>query len=86
MIYCALKENNFSGIQNYLSENNFSVQFSPIKKIYYNFARPVMPLFIRHFLQGIYNSKIIHLPDFIWTERVKIIHDEENWSNFSDTI
>ena len=40
-----------------------------------------MPLFIRHFLQERYNSKITHLPDFIWDELVKIVKQESDWEN-----
>lgn len=75
-----------STLISYLSENNFSPRFSSLKKIYYNYARPIMPLFIRHFLQERYNSKITHLPDFIWEELVKIVQQENNWKETSNTL
>lgn len=70
----------------FLSENSFSPQFSSLKKIYYNYARPVMPLFIRHFLQERYNLKITHLPDFIWDEFAKLVKNEKEWEHFSYMI
>lgn len=72
--------------ERYLSENNFSPQFSTVKKIYYNFARPVMPLFIRHWLQERYNTKITHFPDFIWDELVVRVKNDHAYKDFIENL
>ncbi len=70
-------------IQNCLSENGLVLKFSIKKKIYYNIIRPIMPLFLRHYIQGFYNSKVSFNKDFIWNELVNFLqHDKEKWENF----
>ena len=70
-------------LQNYLSENEFLLKFSFKKKVYYNFIRPIIPLFVRHWIQEFYNSKINYHRNFIWDEFVKFLqNDKERWRNF----
>lgn len=70
-------------IKDYLSENCFVLKFSFNKKVYYNFIRPIIPLFLRHYIQKFYNSKITFNKNFIWDEFVNFLQqDKEKWENF----
>ena len=70
-------------VNNYLYENDFALKFSFKKKIYYKVIRPIIPLFIRHWIQEFYNSKINFNKDFIWIELVKFLqNDKKVWGNF----
>ena len=70
-------------INEYLLELNNKLSFSFKGKLYYNFLRPIMPLFLRHYIQEFYNSKINYHKNFIWDEFVNFLqHDKEKWRNF----
>ena len=70
-------------IQNCLSENGLVLKFSIMKKIYYKVIRPIIPLFIRHWVQEFYNSKVDFNKDFIWNELVNFLQqDKDRWGNF----
>lgn len=87
MINYSLYNFHDSHIIDFLSENNFFPQFSPLKKIYYNIVRPVMPLFIRHWLQEGYNTRINYFPDFIFTDFVDLLkQDQYNWNKFINNL
>ncbi|MDA3885156.1 MAG: polysaccharide deacetylase family protein [Candidatus Delongbacteria bacterium] len=60
----------------FLTENDFDNSFSIFKKAYYNFARPVMPLFIRHWLQDRVSRKVELKENFIWDELANIVKNK----------
>jgi len=66
-----------------LSEKEFSLEFSPLRKIYYRMVRPLMPLSIRHFLQNSYNLKVTYSKNFIFDDFVNILQKESDlWESF----
>ena len=42
----------------YLSENDMQLTFAPLQKLYYGVARPLMPLFMRRWLQSRYTRGV----------------------------
>jgi peptidoglycan/xylan/chitin deacetylase (PgdA/CDA1 family) len=69
--------------RSYLSENDLQVKFSALKKVYYGVARPVLPLVIRHWLQGQYTRRVDCHPQFIWADLVAMLKsDEAAWRHF----
>ena len=70
-------------IEDFLLEKSFNLDFSTFKRLYYSFARPLLPLFIRHFLQNRYTRKIEYNKNFIFEELVNIVQeDSEKWEEF----
>ncbi|MFO7810872.1 MAG: hypothetical protein R6V47_05830 [Candidatus Delongbacteria bacterium] len=64
-------------LTNFLTEDGFTNEFPLLKKIYYNIARPLMPSFVRAFLQNRISEKIEPKTDFIWDEVVNIINERD---------
>ena len=74
-------------LNNYLSENGFGLKFSFKKRFYYNVLRPVVPLFLRHWIQEFYNSKINCHKNFIWDEFVNLVQKKDDeLENFIDNL
>ena len=59
----------------YLTEHGFTNRYSLLKKIYYNLARPVMPLSIRHYLQDRALRRVTVKESFYLDELVSIGRD-----------
>jgi len=76
-----------STMELFLSENNFQLRFSTMKKIYYNIMRPVMPLFLRHYLQEKYNNKISIKENYISEDYVNYVNFfKEEWKNIKHSL
>jgi peptidoglycan/xylan/chitin deacetylase (PgdA/CDA1 family) len=74
-------------VRQYLSENNLELQFSFLKRIYYDLARPVLPSPLRRELQRRYSSKIKCLESFIYPDLVELLKgDELGWEQFTRTL
>lgn len=71
----------------YLSENNFETQFSLFHKVYYKIARPMMPLFVRHYFQNRYTKKIKCNENFIFPDLVNYLkQDTFLWNKLSESL
>ncbi len=70
-------------IENYLSENNLEITFSSIKKIYYKYCRPILPIKLRQILQEKVRSNVRYNDNFIFDELVKYL---QNSVSFSDKV
>ena len=62
----------------YLSESDFKLEFDLKRKVYYNFARKILPIGIRHIIQRKAVEKIKYNENFIWDEYVKLVK-ESGW-------
>lgn len=72
------------GVRSYLSENNLELRFSPLQKGYYRLARPVIPLFLRQWLQSRYARRRECRDRFIWPDLVDLVRsNEEMWEKFA---
>lgn len=74
-------------IHPYLSENDWRMQFSLLKRAYYSAVRPVVPQFVRRRLQHAVISRVNCRPDFIWPEFVDLVRrDEAAWSRMTSSL
>jgi len=69
----SLFNNHSDQLSEYLSENNFYPQYKIINKLYYFFARPVLPKKIRQYIQKIVSKNIKFSENFILSEFVDYI-------------
>ena len=71
----------------YLSENDMRLTFAPLQKLYYGVARPLMPLFMRRWLQSRYTRAVTCDPHFIWADFVELLKsDERAWERFTTSL
>jgi peptidoglycan/xylan/chitin deacetylase (PgdA/CDA1 family) len=71
----------------YLSEDDFQARFSPLHKLYYLLARPVIPLGVRHWLQRTYANRIQCRAQFICDDLVETLKsDEAAWNGFVGSL
>ena len=82
-----LKNHPHPGAREYLSEHDLELSFSALQKIYYGVARPLMPLFMRHWLQTRYTRSITCRPQFICADLVELLKsDERAWDQFITSL
>lgn len=82
-----LKTYRHPSIHRYLSENDFEPRFSPLYKVYYRIARPVMPLCLRQWLQSLYRENTRCHTYFIWPALVDLLKsDERRWAQFVSAL
>ena len=82
-----LKNHPHPGAREYLSEDDLELSFSALQKIYYGVARPLMPLFMRHWLQTRYTRSITCRPQFICADLVELLKsDERAWDQFITSL
>lgn len=68
----------------FLSESDFKLKFDLKRKMYYNFARRILPIGIRHIIQKKAVEKIKYNENFIRDEYVKLVR-ESGWEpNYPD--
>lgn len=66
-----------------LSEVSTNLQFSWKKRIYYNFVRPLLPLFIRHLIQRIIKSNVDFNENYLSTELIELLKtNNTEWQKF----
>lgn len=71
----------------YLSEGEFELSFSPLHKLYYLAARPLVPLRARQWLQRRYAGRIACRAQFICDDLVELLKsDEAGWHDFITTV
>ena len=71
----------------YLTENDFRMEFSLTRKIYYRAARPVLPLRMRQWLQRRHGAGIERRADFIWPDLVELLQaDQPSWTRFVESL
>lgn len=71
----------------YLSEEDMQLTFAPLQKLYYGVARPLMPLFMRRWLQSRYTRAVKCDPHFIWADFVELLKsDERAWERFTTSL
>ena len=82
-----LKNHPHPGAREYLSEDDLELSFSPLQKVCYGLARPLMPLFIRHWLQTRYTRAITCRSEFICADLVNLLkRDERAWDQFTRSL
>jgi peptidoglycan/xylan/chitin deacetylase (PgdA/CDA1 family) len=82
-----LKGYQHQDLRTYLSECDFEVKFSPLKKLYYLLARPVLSSSIRQRMQKRYAGRIKVQPFFIWGDLVNILRrNEMAWERFVEGL
>ena len=69
---------NNSTEKKFLSESDFKLKFDLKRKMYYNFARKILPIGIRHIIQKKAVEKIKYNENFIWDEYAKLVR-ESGW-------
>ncbi|MCK4662433.1 MAG: polysaccharide deacetylase family protein [Bacteroidales bacterium] len=74
-------------IKHFLIESDFNLEFNKFKRFYYSFARPLLPLFVRHYLQNRYTKNIQYNKNFIWVELVDFLkQNSEEWNKFINSL
>ena len=82
-----VKNHPHPGSRAYLSEDEFQISFSLLKKFYYGLARPLMPLGVRRWLQRRYAMGIKHRAHFICADLVELLKsDEVAWHEFTTSL
>lgn len=60
-------------VKTFLSENDLNIRFSSIKKIYYNYCRPYLPIKLRQMLQKKIRSDVSYNSNFIFDDLVNYL-------------
>jgi peptidoglycan/xylan/chitin deacetylase (PgdA/CDA1 family) len=82
-----LKQVSNPALHGYLSENDLQMRFSALHILYYGIARPLMPLFVRHWLQNRYVRGVKCRPAFIWADLVELLKsDQKVWERFTKSL